>query len=228
MLVQPILADLPPPFFERWVLEQPIPLAVVLAAAAAVVMAALVRRGRGRAGAVAAGVLLVLAGGVLLLGYVVRTPRERLADLTVEFVQRCFASDRAGVSERVDSGLIVASAGEAFTRFAKAELVALVGNFHALRVRDWRGRGMGAAMEAPDLGRTRFTLRVRTDFLGDQPMPSTWEFTWRRSGEGEWRLIRLECLTMWGRPPTRDWETDALRFARMRPGESGGLRPDEY
>ncbi|MBL8746831.1 MAG: hypothetical protein JNK58_10805 [Phycisphaerae bacterium] len=222
------LSELPPsPPFDRWVLEQPLPLSAACVVAGIAVMVALHRRGEMKRGALVGSVLMLVGVGVLALGMLIETPRERLRALTSEFVRRVFLADGDWAAAHLSDSLVVASAGEAYRRLGKAELVASIRNFAMFRAKEWSERSRGSVLDGDGIGRTQSTVRVTAGYIGNQMIPSTWEFTWRRGAGDQWQITRLECLTMWGQPPRMDWESAAINIARLDSG-SGGLRPDAF
>lgn len=222
------LADLPPaPAFDRWVLEQPIPLAAVCFVMGVAAAIALHRRGELKRGLIGGASLALLGAAVLTAGFVVETPRERLRGLTSEFVRRVFAADGDWASAHLSDSLVVASAGDEYTSLGKEQLVASIRNFAMFGAREWSQKSRGSTIDGDGIGRTQTTLKVRAGYIGDQMLPSTWEFTWRRGPGDEWKVSRLECVTMWGQPPRFDWEQSARNIANLKSG-SGGLKPDAF
>lgn len=216
-----LLADLPAsPAFDRWVLEQPLPVAAVCGVLGIAVGLMLARRGEHRRGMVA-GIVLVLAGAaVLAAGALVETTRERLSATTAELVRCAFAADAERAETLIADSLVVASAGDAFESLSKDDLVGAIRGFEAFGTEEWSHRPRGASIDGEGIGRTQSTIRVKAVYLGNQTMPSTWEFTWKRQPDGRWLLTRLECVSMWGQPPRIDWERDVRVLAGMK-----GRRP---
>lgn len=223
-----LVADLPPsPAFDRWVLEQPIPLAAACIVAGVAVAIALHRRGELKRGLIGGSALLMFGAAVLTIGFIVETPRERLRNLTSEFVARVFAADGDWASAHLSDSLVVASAGEVYTSLGKEQLVASIRNFAMFHTTEWSEKSRGATIDGDGIGRTQSTLKVTAGYIGNQMLPSTWEFTWRRGPGDEWRISRLECVSMWGQPPRMNWERNARNIANLKPG-SGGLKPDAF
>lgn len=225
-----LLAELPPPpAFDRWVLEQPLPLAAVCFFVAVAVVIALRRRGELKRGLIGGAILAFTGAGVLAAGMLVETPRERLSFLTAEFIRRVFAADAEWAEKTLSDPLMIASAGQVFDSMGKEQLLATIRNFEAFGTREWTQKSWGSAIDGEYSGRTQATIRVSARYLGNQTLPSTWEFTWRLGRDGEWVITRIECLTMFGQPPRMNWERDARNIANTKPGDGkGGLRPDAF
>lgn len=223
-----LATDLPtPPPFDRWVLEQPIPVAAICVLAGAAVFVALVRRGQTRRGLLGCTVLTIMGLGALAAGYLIETPRETLSRLTSRFVSSVFAADADWAGEHLADSLVVASAGTVYLSLGKKELVDSIRNFEMFRTREWSAKIRGASIDGESVGRTQSTIKVAAGFIGNLTLPSTWEFTWRRGPDGKWTISRLECISMWGQPPTMNWEREAIGIARLKPG-SGSLKPDAF
>lgn len=217
----------PPPPFDRWVLEQPLPLAVACIVAGLAVAWTLRDRGDVRRGVIGGSLLVLFGAGVLAAGFLIETPREHLQKLTSEFVKRVFAADGDWTGAHLSDSLVVASGGEEYRNLGKEQLVASIRNFAMFRTREWSEKSRGSAMDGTEIGRTESTLKVTAGYIGNQMLPSTWEFTWRRSPDDQWQISRLECISMWGSPPRMDWERAAINIAKMSPG-TGGLKPDAF
>lgn len=219
------------PFFDRWVLEQPLPLAAAFLTASALVLFLQFRRGQAKAAAVPSGVLAALGVAVLLTGFLVTTSRELLTGRTTAWVQRVFAAQADEAQRDLSESLVIASGGVMFEGFGRDELTAIIAGFAGLEVTGWDQRPRGAVLDAPNLARVHLTIRARSTYFGDgqATLPSTWEFTWRRTGSqgvdqsgDQWQIVRLECLTMWGQPPRLSWREDATRLSRRLPGKRTG------
>lgn len=221
MLRPTIAAELPPaPAVERWVLEQPWPLAVALGALGVGIFMAMNRRGETRRGLAFGGAFAALGVAAVMLGTLFETTREHVAQLTDRLIDSVFAQDAEWAGHHLADGLVVASAGEIYDGFGKPELLATIRGFAAFRTEQWSRKLRGAALDGEGVARTRATIKVKARFTGSIELPSTWEFTWRRTGDERWVLVRLECLSIWGQPPTYNWERDARSIGRG--GSTGG------
>jgi len=222
-------ADLPaPPAWERWILEQPIPAAVALTAVGVVLFFILGQRGQVRQGVMAAVGGVVLGLGVLAIGMFVTTTREHLRAQTEEWLTHVFAADAENAAPTLSEQLTAASAGRILEGFNKPMMVSIISGFDGFRVKEWDKKFRGAVIDGDGIGRTQVTLRVVGGFTNSGMMPSTWEFTWRRSGDGTWHITRLECLSLWGQTPPSNWHEQARRFTRQRGSSGGGLKSDKY
>lgn len=227
-----LAADLAPaPAFDRWVLEQPWPAAVVLAVAGVIVCAALVRRGEMRRGVVGGAIFALLGCAVLLAGTLIDTRREQAARKTSEFIRAFEAADAPWAERHLSESVVVASGGEIYSTLGRAQLVAMFRNAGWFGIEGTSEKRRGAAVSGPGVVRTQSTVSVRSDRTGFGISYSTWEFTWRQRGAEGWSLVRLECLSMNGQPPI-EWEGIARGLGAVRDAEpsddEGGLRPDAF
>lgn len=221
LLVQAILAnELPsPPALERWFLEQPIPAVVAIALLGAVALFVLRERGQTRRGLTALAAALAVSAGLFVLATLVTTRREEVAQLTGVMIGHIERSDADAVGKMLADPLMIASAGEQVDEFTRDSFLAVVRGFKGFGVSDVTIRPRGAVLDGPSVARTRATIRAA--IAGDaRPFYSTWEFTWRQSGNSPWRLARLECLTIYGKPPSLSW----VRYARSVVGSGGVSR----
>ncbi len=224
--------------FQRWVLEQPEPLALALVAAGVAGFVALNRRSARGMGALLLGLGVTLAAGLWLVGFLIQTDRERLAEVTARLIRAVPASDAKGVDALLAPEVVVASSGQVVTRrFGRREILGAVAGFAWFKIDEWYQRPDGAALDGPNSARTRAVVRVRSSYYDSTLIPMTWEFTWRRVApptrdDAGWRLARMEMLTMWGREPTARWPDLALRAAGWagsdRPGDQSEQAPDGF
>jgi len=222
-------ADLPsPPAWERWILEQPIPAAVMLVVFGLILFFILAQRGQLRHGMIAGVSGIALGVVVLVIGYSVTTTREHLRSLTDEWLVDVFAADSAGAGALLSEQLTAASSGRILDGFSKPQMVAIINGFDGFRVREWDTKFRGAVIDGDGIGRTQVTLRVVGGFTQNAMMPSTWEFTWRRATDGSWRMTRLECLSLWGQQPPSNWHEEARRFTGRSGSSGGGLQRDQH
>jgi len=203
-----------PSFVDRWVLEQPWATASVLLVAGVLLFWALQQRAKAGRGLVALALGALLAAGVVIAGTLIETDRERLTRQTTELVSAVAASDTATADRLLSDGLITLSAGEEVSGFGKPEVMAVVRGFDGFGLTRWTQQYAGAGMDNRTVGRTRVTVKVEE--AGGQKvfLPSTWEFAWVKHNDGTWKVSRIECLTMFGRPPSRSWVGEARQMAR--------------
>lgn len=194
-----------PPLLVHWLLEQPLPLVIVLVSIGAVTLLILLSQGEGRRAMMALGGFAAAVGLLLLVERLVVTDRERIAAGSRQFVQRFIAADAQEVRELMDQNVTLKSGGQAIKQDGQW-LVGVAGAMkgeivsHGITQR-------GALVDTPNSGRTRFS--VRTQF-GQQSfvsgtVNSTWELSWRKSPDGQWRINGMECLSIFGQRPSREW-----------------------
>jgi hypothetical protein len=195
------VAALPaPPLWEFALLEKPIYLAAALLLAAVVAGTLLNQRGRARQGVLIGAGLVALAAGVLILGGLVKTEREQMADATRSLVEttaridaraleRALAPDATLFSDLRLPGVPSAQAGLDKPGIIKAVQAAL--GAHPLK--EYRVLEVQAQSLASGMGRTQ--ARVRVSFE-EMPAPhiSWWRVDWRRSADGVWRATAITPL----------------------------------
>lgn len=203
-----------PPFIDRWVLEQPWAAAAVVFVAGSLLFWALQRRSQGRAGLVGLLTAALAAAGILAAGLLIETDRELLARRTTELVAAVAAGDTVTADRLLSDGLVTLSAGDEISGFGKPEVMAVVRGFDGLGLTKWSQKPAGAGMDNRTVGRTRVTVKVEEAGGEKVFLPSTWEFAWVKHNDGSWKVSRVECLTMFGRPPSPSWAGEARRMAR--------------
>ncbi len=211
-----MIAELPaPPAIEHWALERPLPLVGALVLGGIIGCMLGVRRGQARTGVWVLAASIALAGGVLLLASMVTTQREQMGDETRRLIERAAASDDLAVEEILAGNVVLVSDG-AMASFGKDDLLRIVRGFHEFRISDWDQKLRGASLDGPGTGRTEVLVRARSEYAGGMLVPSVWQLTWRRSGEG-WRVSRIECLSISGARPPSSWVENALRMSGAMP-----------
>lgn len=161
---------------------------------------------------VAAGVLAgVLAGAARL----VETPRERVRDLTRDFV----AAVAEGRPERVaalTSERVVIRSGGRDAPLGRGFLVSAARGAGS-EIEGFRVSPRGARMAGS--GRVLHRFSVRTDHTGavsnfEGPVGSWWEVEWGLDSDGSWRLLTLDCLSIRGQDPGGAWIDWGRRVGR--------------
>lgn len=210
-LTATLASEIPsPPALERWFLEQPLPAVIALVLLGAVALFVHHQRARTSRGLLFLAVSIIAAAGVFTLATVVTTRREEVSARTTSLLSSIERADAKTVGEMLDDPLVIASAGAEIDGFNRDTFLAVVAGFKTFRVQEMSFRPRGAAIQGPTVARAQTTIRAAV--AGDaQPFYSTWEFTWRLSGEKVWKLTRLECLTIYGKPPSTSWAS----FARQ-------------
>ena len=219
-------ADLPsPPAWERWILERPLATAVALAICGVIGLIVMNQRGRLKAGLILL-VALCAAGGVVWgIGAAVETDREAIEHATERLILAVTNSDVQTADQMIHDRLVIASAGAVLPGgFTKADALAAVQGYKWFRIDEWTQRPDGAVMDGPNTGRTRSVVRAKSSFYGDSTfIPTTWEFTWGRGADGNWRVTRVELVSMWGQHPPEGWARMARSAAAA--GPTGGIDP---
>jgi hypothetical protein len=206
----PNIPPLPaPPLWERALLEQPGYLALFLLLAGIVVFILLNQRGKPRQGAAAATGLVLASIGVMLLGMMVQTEREQMADATRTLVDVTARNDTAALGEmlapdaRLFAGMpipevaAVPSAGLDRDGILRAVNTALTRE----PLKEARVTRVQAERLSPGAGRTQATVRVVVERYA-VPNTSVWRLNWRRSSDGRWRITQIEpvYVTRFGPP----------------------------
>lgn len=210
----PTIDPLPQPaFFERLVFEHPAPGVAVLLLVALVTLVVMNRREQLRLGLLIAGALALAAAGLGAVGAMVQTDREWIDDGTRELVAAVAAGDAQAAAHTLapDARLTLAGAGS--FSMSRAELLRGV---EALRSEvGVKGYGLldrTFSADGPNTGRSRVVVRVDLSDFG--PAFSSWEFGWRKEPTGEWRVVRMECLSINGRAPGASFAGELIRLLR--------------
>ncbi len=195
MIDPPAPPPLPsPPVFDRFVLENPWPLAVLLALGAVGAFITLRHRPPARRAFLISGGLLAAGAGVVLAGALVETPRERLRSATLALVSAAARADAEGTGELLapDAVLYPPGGGSALDRDRVMARVRedLGGRW---RLREWAVLETQSAASG-DSGRTQVKVRVTPESVGF-PNISWWRIGWRRDGAG-WRVISIEPVSV--------------------------------
>lgn len=187
-----------PPFFERFVLENPWPAVILLALVGIAALAIFNARAKLKSGLAVGGVLFALAGGCFLAGVLVTTPREKLKQATRELVGATARVDRVELDRLLSDDLSVRvtrlsrSSGKRETMDAVETLLG-----RQYRVKEHSILEMQATLDGPRLGRTQVCVRIGSDY---GLLPSWWRVDWELGSEGVWRARRIEALWIPGVP----------------------------
>lgn len=192
----------PPSILPHLLLESPWMLVIALAAAGLIVRYVGRQRGQPALARISWG-LVLLAGSVLALAYLVTTPREALIRRTGELLRATAPLDLPAVTAMLDpAAVLVGPGGETWLERPQIEreLESADQRFglasHTLRYIQAQARDQQGIVEI-DL---RTTLR---EGLGPQaPIGSRWLLSWQRDARGEWKLHRLQWLELMNRPPS--------------------------
>ncbi|MHC4946712.1 MAG: hypothetical protein ACYTG1_00410 [Planctomycetota bacterium] len=183
--------------FTRFVLENPWPLAGLLAVAAIAVAWPALREGRpgrtrpalGLAGAAAAVVAAALA---------VTTSGERARAVTRELVDSVVAGDLVAAVDLFSDDATVSLGSTTSPAYDRDVIVSGLDRATRYDVAGNRIRALRAYTVSGDEAEVH--LGCLTD-AGYGYTPSTWVLRVRREGDGEWRVIRLTCVSIATRPP---------------------------
>ncbi len=194
--------------FERLVLTDPLPTAVVLLIAGAAAFVLLRRLGQGRIGLAGLAAGVVLAAAVTLTGWLVETPRERLIALTDRLVASAVTPDVPAVESMLapDCTLSLGS-GPILTRDHILSRLRALGPGTITRHRTGNHQAVldtpaSGAINGIAAGRTQVRVWVgSSQSLYDADSGSTWRLYWQRERDGPWLVVGIECLQIDGLRP---------------------------
>lgn len=196
----PSVPSLPAPGpIDRWLLEQPLPLAVglVLLGLAGLLIAR--GAGRGRLGVALAVAGVALGAAAVLVGRGVVTEGERLTRATHELIDAAARADTAALEGMLteDVGLRTAGdiAGAVPTTASRRRVLDRVEAYLGSRYRlgEWSARSLSASVDGANVARTQALVSVRLE-EGGFANQSWWRIHWTRRGDGPWRAFELEPL----------------------------------
>lgn len=197
-------------WWEVWMLERSWFTGAALVLAGVLAWFILARSEKRTVAVVATAVFVTLGIAVSALGNAVETDRERLRKLSAEFVDEFVEGDTAALERMMLERVALLSAGAA----VNAERDLLISASGATPISAITYNDMGATMDAPSLGRTRFSVRTTHEGLYTGTVTSGWELEWVRGNDDVWRIGTFECLHIFNRPPGDQWVTWARRVAR--------------
>lgn len=193
-----------PPALAHYLLENPIPVVVVLLLIG-VGLAWMVVTGRAneqRWPRIALIAVVPAALAVYLTGWMVTTERETLARRTRDLVDLAAAADSGGLREVLAPEVSLRLLG-GDSAYARDQILDLVARYMSPpNGIDWhKTDDVQAVMDGETTGRTQAHVRVRSpnNTLYDVPVGSWWRLTWRRSGDS-WKVSAIECLQIDGVP----------------------------
>lgn len=209
------LAQLPPPpVIDRFLFEQPIALVVVLVALGGASAYALISRGQTRWGMAALVAACLLAGGAFLTSRVVTTPREQATAVVERFLESVRTADGPAADALLEPDVEFATGGSIVDTLARESLVSTIDRFDQFEIKEWSSQILGAVQDGPRLVRVHASVRVISRRDLGYPWPTTWLFTLRHepadTGPGTWRVARMNCLTIFGKPADDSW----IRYAQ--------------
>ncbi len=187
----------PAPFYDAWLFESPLPLAIVLLVVGLGGGFVLLQAGK-RRGALVAGVLgPLLAVGAFAAGAAVETPRETLAASTADLVNATASADGAAMRSLLHPDVSLRPGSARF-------IPEITGRDRLIDEADRLPRAVDrvmvletrAGLDGPRVGRTQVRLRVFGP--GDQLYGhSWWGLDWQRH-DGEWTAVGIEPLWIQG------------------------------
>lgn len=186
-----------PPRLAHWLLENPWPPAIGLAAFAVLAFFILNSRAQAKQGAVIALSLLAAAAACIAASFLVTTDRERLAAKTRELIAATATADLGTLGPMLasDVGLSVL---ERPAPQDKDGILGLVGRYmgNEVRIREHSTSELTAHVDRLGTGKTLVRVRVTADVAGMSGASnrSWWRITWRKTPDGQWQVLHIEGL----------------------------------
>lgn len=193
-----------PPWFDHYVLEDPLPLVVLLALAAVIAFLAGGRLGKRSVQYASAG-LLVLAGGVALTGHLVETDREAMLAESRRLVEAARAPfDYVTVENLVDPAFVMTIPdGKKIVGDRDALLAAIKRAERRMNIDSNTVTHHMERLDAPGDGAVYLAIFSNTSGkLGKQAAPTRWILHWKQDATGTWRLTEATWLEVAGKPVT--------------------------
>ncbi|MBY0308381.1 MAG: hypothetical protein K2Q09_06540 [Phycisphaerales bacterium] len=181
------------PFFERFLLEQPVPTVVLLCIGAAVAWWLLQQRSQPRVAWITGAACIAAAAGVLVLAGAVTTTREALATDARALIEDAVEGRIERVAPRLREDLAVRLLGDERSDMTRATVIDRLRTDRATRasVTGARVRWVTCALDGPNAARTQARIVANTP-LGDDT-PTTWMLYWARDGErSPWRVRMID------------------------------------
>jgi hypothetical protein len=196
----------PGPVFERFVLVNPWPLAIVLVIAAAVAWVVLSRQGRTRHAGMAVGGLTLMAACIVAAASLVTTQREVLRDRTGLLVSAVARVDLDALDGLLADNVLMFASPDRLgsgTRTItpggqprdKAAILDTVRRYlgSAYPVKEHRVLETQVAVDGKQLARTQVHVRV-TPEAAPLMHRSWWRLEWRREPDGAWLVTGIEPM----------------------------------
>lgn len=188
-----------PPLWERYLLENPWPLVLLLGAAVVVGVFVLSRLGKPHKARWIAGAGILLMALVAALAWGIETQREQLEADTRALIRAVAAGDVGGVDGllAVDAVLLTPFASRPFSR---SEILSRVGSEFAPGGA-YRLRGCALlAFQAhiADDGAGQVQVKVRADPENGPPTPAWVRLDWEQDAAGRWRAGGISVLSVGG------------------------------
>jgi hypothetical protein len=182
--------------------EQPLLTAGVALFLGLVLLFVLLRSGRRRRAAVAAGVAVGAAVGLFLLGRFVETDREQVKRRTHELLSAVERADIIAIEEMLAPNASGAFYGRTIASPRDALVSELDRALASYPVTSARISAMEAAtrLKGAAQTRTRVVIRAPEATLYDVPTRAWFLIDWRRDETGRWLATRIELEMVEGRP----------------------------
>lgn len=180
-----------PPWLEHALLESPWLLVGGLVSSGVVVLVLLNRAGRARTGVLIALGTILVGAALAALSAAVQTAREDLAARTRALVEVALRNDQAALELVLGAGMVFDVLGDV-ARNGKDAAMGLVARYVPLYpLRSSAVTDLRAVEDGPDTGRSQFQLVVVPEATRF-PHASWWTITWRRGGDGAWRVWSIK------------------------------------
>ncbi len=188
-------------FWERLLFEAPGPLVVTLVLVALVLFVLAHRRNSVRL-LVGAGLVLMVAGGLWLLAWLVTTPAERLAGQVRRLVALTAPYDRAGVQALLAEDVeLTGPRGQVWLK-GRALRVALDRAAQMYPIRQQSLAGVGVTMlsdHAAESSLKVVSVPAKSDYF--DTVRTSWTLVWQRAPEGAWKVQRIQWERFQGQAP---------------------------
>lgn len=184
----------PAPFFERYLLQDPIPTTVFLIIIAVFGWWWLNRIGKPRPALVCAAGFALGAAVVPLLARFVVTEREKLVQSCTELVQSTLEF-RASEVDRYLRSDATASVPQIRAEYTRAAIIDLVEKQEPSRrgVKEASLKWVTSTLDGPNVARTQCRVQVQMP-LYEAWMPTTWMVHWTRTdANAPWKVRRIEA-----------------------------------
>jgi hypothetical protein len=192
----------PPPqtsVFTRYVLENPWPGALLLLAAGAILAWMGFRDGlavRIRAGAVLGGLALLM----LTLGRIVVTAGEHGREVTRAFVTAVLANDMLAIDSLLSPACTLAVGNPNNPGFDREYIMNRVGEVKRYSVENNSITMLDGYTERADAATVHLGCSTTVQEF-PYPTPSSWVLRIERQSDGQWRIIRISCISIGNSSP---------------------------
>jgi hypothetical protein len=198
----PVLAQIPtaitipplpsPPLYQQYLFEDVWAPATILALAAIVSTFILLKRQQPSRALAVGGVCALLSVTNFLVGWLVETPRETVANGTRDMVQGVADADRQTVSGLLDPQAELVALSYIPGAEGREAILVRVDAYAAIRgmVTNHAVQEVQASQDGPSTARTQVLVRVSAPY----PVLSWWRLDWRKGTDDLWRCTRIEPL----------------------------------